>query len=91
MRFGNKKLVKTYLDSRGISDSTFKNNLPCIDWLNGFISRHSLTQRLADNVYVQKAEVSADTVNEYFDTLNDPVEGHPPVCTFVFLITLRRI
>ena len=48
-----RKLVKSYLDKQGIVDSTFRNNLPGPDWLNSFMKRHNLTQRIADNVKVK--------------------------------------
>ncbi len=43
-------LVKDYLDRKGVNDTKFKDNCPGEDWMKGFIRRHNLTQRLADNV-----------------------------------------
>ena len=71
-------LVKSYLDVRGIADSVFRNNLPGQDWLKCFMKRHKLTQRLADNVRNNRAEISPQTVNKYFDELSISMEGVAP-------------
>src|SRR6266516_5161719 len=51
-------LVKDYLDRSGVTDSRFKNNCPGPDWLRSFVTRHRLTQRLADNVKPSRAEIN---------------------------------
>ena len=73
-----KLLVKDYLDHSGVQDSRFKNNCPGDDWLKSFISRHKLTQRLADNVKPARAEVDAAKVHCYFDELERTLAGVPP-------------
>ena len=71
-------LVKGYLDSRGVVDRVFNDNLPGRDWLNSFMRQYNLTQRLAENVTSSRAEVSCDTINAYFDNLEGSVHGiHP--------------
>jgi len=51
-------LVKEYLNSVGITDARFRNNVPGTDWLKNFIRRHNLTRRLADNVKPARADIS---------------------------------
>ena len=43
-------LVKFSLDKEGIRHRTFRENLPGVDWLKGFMRRHNLTLRQADSV-----------------------------------------
>ena len=77
-----RQLVKSYLDARGVTDSSFKNNLHGIDWLNGFMQRHKLTQRMSDNVESRRAEVNSKTIMEYFDNLDVTLEGVEPQNTY---------
>ena len=72
------QLVKSYFDARGVTDSSFKNNFPGIDWLNGFMQRHKLTQRMSDNVESRRDEVNSETIMEYFDNLDVTLEGVEP-------------
>jgi len=71
-------LVKDYLDRRGVHDARFRNNCPGDDWLKSFVKRHTLTQRLADNVKPSRAEISSESVNEYFDELQESLKDVPP-------------
>ena len=71
-------LVKNYLDSSGVMDSVFFNNLPGPNWLNLFTKRHQLTRRLADNVKNSRAEVSRTTINNYFDCLEQTISSIRP-------------
>ena len=57
-------IVKSYLDSRGIFGTCFKENFPRIDWLSLFVKRHNLTQRLSGNVSSSRAEITNDTINK---------------------------
>ena len=70
-------MVKGYLDSRGVVDSVFTNNLPGKDWLDQFVRRHGLTKRLADNVKTSRAEITASTISSYFDRLEQTAESIP--------------
>ena len=67
--FDVRLLVKGYLDKQGVHDRRFVNNFPAIDWLKGFMQRHGLTSRLADNVKPARAEVDSASVNKYYDEL----------------------
>ena len=51
-------VVKDYLDGKNEKDSKFKDNFPGVDWANGFVKRHNLTQRFGDRVKV--------TIHDYF-------------------------
>ena len=73
-----KLLVKDYLDRSGVTDSRFKNNCPGNDWLKSFITRHRLTQRLADNVKPARAEINRESVNVYFDELEQALADVQP-------------
>jgi len=55
-------LVKSYLDTQGVNDRCFKNNIPGYEWAKGFIKRHNLTTRFADNVKSSKLKISQDDV-----------------------------
>ena len=70
-------LVKDYLDKKGVNDTKFKDNLPGEDWMRGFIRRHNLTQRLADNVKPARAEISKEQVDLYFDELEETLRTIP--------------
>ena len=70
-------MVKSYLDKKRIKASVFKNNLPGTDWLRSFMQRHNLTKRIADNVKISRAEVNAETINSYFDNLEQELKDIP--------------
>ena len=51
-----------------------------IDWLNDFMKRHNLTKRITDNVKATCAEVNAEVINNYFDSLEEtPINIYPPI------------
>ena len=45
-------LVQDYLDMKTDEKKVFKDNLPGPDWIDGFVARHRLTERVVDNVKV---------------------------------------
>ena len=65
------------MDRQGIVDSTFRYNLPGLDWLNSFMKRHNLTQRIADNVKIERAEIFPNMISEYFENLPKTIEEIP--------------
>lgn len=73
-------MCKGYLDRRGITVKKFKNNYPGIDWSKSFISRHKgqLSERLSQNIKLNRAAVGPDSVNAYFRNLQKEVIGVPP-------------
>lgn len=72
--------VKGYLDRKGVNVRKFKNNLPGLDWANSFLLRHkaALTQRLCENIKRARAAVSHETVNSYFDNLQNLLKDVQP-------------
>ena len=69
--------VKTYLYKKGIIDRVFKDNMPGSDWTELFIKRHSLAQRLSDNVRSSRLQISSDAIELYFQNLSETLEGIP--------------
>ena len=49
------QLVKSYMDARFVVYSRFKKNLSGEDWLNIFVTRYGLLQKIADNVSFGKS------------------------------------
>ena len=47
--------------------------MPGDDWMVGFKTRHNLTTRLSSNIKPNRAELSKDTINHYFDELSKVV------------------
>jgi hypothetical protein len=64
-------IVKHFLDKRGLNEPRFSKNLPGLDWIQGFLARHSevLSERLCQNIKRQRAAVSCQTINDYFREL----------------------
>lgn len=77
-------VVKGYLDKQGRTVRKFKNNLPGEDWVISFLKRHKkqLSSRMSQNIKRARAAVSAQTVNKYFDNLEETLSGVQP-CSIV--------
>lgn len=72
-----KDLVESYLNRKGTNK--FSNNRPADSWYYGFLERHKeLTQRLSENIKRNRAAVSIDSLNTYFDNLADSLKDVPP-------------
>ena len=72
-------IVKSYLDRQGRVVKQFKNNLPGKEWTISFLKRHEqLTVRFASNIKRKRAEISADTINEFFSNLSAELVDIPP-------------
>lgn len=73
-------LVKAYLDRRGIVCPRFTNNVPGRDWGYSFLKRHKdvLTSRVSQNVKTDRARVTKDKLNEFYENLKVTLEGVPP-------------
>ena len=67
-------LVKGYLDAKGVKDPVFKNNLPGPNWLESFSKQYNFSKRFADNVTINRAEVSSEVINSYFDNLQETLQ-----------------
>ena len=71
-------LVKSIMDKEGKSYARFKDNMPGDDWVRSFLSRHEdLTQRITQNIKISRAEVNEDVINNFFDNLEESLEGIP--------------
>ena len=71
-------LVKSMLDKEGKSYARFKDNMPGDDWVRSSLSRHEdLTQRITQNIQISRAEVNEDVINNFFDNLEESLEGIP--------------
>lgn len=76
--FDLRKIVKTYLERKGVVIRKFHDNLPGPEWVRLFLKRHpELTQRFAANIKSVRAAVSPETINAYFDNLQQEIEGIP--------------
>jgi hypothetical protein len=67
----NKKKVKLRTQS----------GLPGEDWYHGFVARNQLSERLASNMKRTRAEINAESINEYFDEIEklyDVLGNVPP-------------
>ena len=71
-------LVKHYLDTREVVHPRFKENRPGVDWLKGFLRRHNLVLRKADNVKPARFEISDTVVNVWFDKFEKDLDGVAP-------------
>ena len=43
-------LVTDYFDRKTNGKKIFKDNLPWLDWIDGFVAQHRLTERVDNNV-----------------------------------------
>ena len=76
-------LVRNYITSCNI-ESKFKDNMPGWDWAKGFIQRHKLAERFATNLKPQRAKITKEEVLEYFDNLEESLDGIEPANIFNF-------
>ncbi|XP_055899500.1 uncharacterized protein LOC129928629 [Biomphalaria glabrata] len=72
-----KSLVKGILEMENIVIKKFTDNTPGDDWVRGFLSRHEdlITQRTCQNIKRQRAALSHDDINVYFEHLRKSLEG----------------
>ena len=52
--------------------------MPGVDWVQSFMKRHSLTNRVSDNGKHSRAVVNEETLNKYFDNLYLELKDIPP-------------
>jgi hypothetical protein len=68
-------VIQAYLDAQGRT-TRFVENMPGLDFVSGFLQRHAaLTVRKANLVKRSRAEVSQDTVRDFFAKFED-CRGH---------------
>lgn len=72
-------LAKNYLDKQGRNVAKFKENVPGIDWAYSLLQRHKdeLSQKVAANIKRARANVSRETVINYFDNLLETLKDIP--------------
>lgn len=72
-------IIKMYLDAMNIKHHIFKNNLPGVDYIDGFLKRHNnnISQRICQNIKRSRAAVSPETIKGYFDELGKSLENVP--------------
>lgn len=72
--------IKYYLDMCGRHIPEFKDNLPGLDWVHGFLKRHEnlLSSRICQNISRKRAAVTEQEVAAYFDRLENSLRGVPP-------------
>lgn len=75
-----KMIVKSYLDDQGKVVKKFKNNLPGSDFVYCFLKRHknTLRARMCQNIKRQRAAVSPEIIDSYFDHLTETLRDVPP-------------
>ena len=73
-RFEVKLMVKDLLDRKGVQK--FKNNIPGEDWYVNWHKRNRMSERLAASIKVARAGVDKNTVDVFFDKLEDVCKLH---------------
>jgi len=71
-------LVQYSLEKEGIRHRKFRDNFPGVDWLKGFMKRHTLTFRQSDNVKAKRYEVTEESVSHFYEGLTEALRGVPP-------------
>ncbi|KAL0811812.1 hypothetical protein ABMA28_009240 [Loxostege sticticalis] len=73
-------MVKLYLDTMGITHKRFKDNMPGPDFASRFLKRHkdSISLRLCQNIKKSRARVSPDTIEKYFEELEETLKEIDP-------------
>lgn len=70
-------LVRDFLDRQGKRVPQFKNNIPSSDWARLFLKRHAdtIALRMCQNIKQARARVNAESVNSYFDNLEQSLKN----------------
>lgn len=73
-----KEFMQQYLNRQGVIIPSFHNNLPGDDWLHYFEKRNPvLTKRFSENTKRCRAELTQETINQYFDELEKTLHNVP--------------
>lgn len=72
--------MKFHLDKSKITIPVFKDNKPGREWVMSFLKRHkkSLSVRTCQNIKGNRAAVSKQMINAYFDELKKTLDQVPP-------------
>lgn len=73
-------IVKAFLDRCGKTERRFKNNMPGREFVMSFLKRHKslLSNKMCQNIKRSRAKVDHDTINQYFDELQQSMDGVLP-------------
>lgn len=73
-------IIKEFLDRKGKHVTKFKSNLPGKEFIYSFLKRHKneLSHRMCQNIKRNRAAVSREVINDYFDCLEKELQGLPP-------------
>lgn len=66
-----KTVIAKYLDKQGKTVEVFKDNIPGEDYLNAFIKRNNLSNRLASNIKRSRASVDREDILNFFANINE--------------------
>lgn len=72
-----RQVVKGFLDKENIIVRKFQNNLPGIEWVRSFLRRNDLVNKPIKNISNARAEVTKNTIDDYFDNLETTLEEVP--------------
>lgn len=77
--FDLRKIIKGYLDIVGIEIKKFNNNLPGVDYVEGFLKRYKkeISARISQNIKRSSAAVSPQIIEDYFRELQNSLEDVP--------------
>jgi hypothetical protein len=78
--FDVRLIVKYYLDSSGKQIKKFRDNIPGKDFVYPFLKRHKgeISVIMCQNIKCKRASVSRGIINQYFNRLEEELEGVPP-------------
>lgn len=72
-------ITKKFLDTKGITEPRFKNNMPGKKWITGFFKRQSgeLKTRMSNNIKRARAAVTPEMIESYFQELSASLKDVP--------------
>ncbi|XP_065642657.1 jerky protein homolog-like [Hydra vulgaris] len=75
-----KLFVQSFLNKSGRNCPFFNENLPGDDWVRSFLERHKsvLSYRACQNICRRRAAISCDSVNRFFNNLEDTIKNIQP-------------
>lgn len=77
--FDMRMMAKYYLDRKGVVITRFQNNIPGADWAYNLLERHknAYGQRVATNIKRSRAAVSKETLEQFFDNIENVIKNLP--------------
>ena len=74
-----RKIVKVYLDKKGLKISGFNDNYPGCDWAENFLKRQKqLANRFASNIKKSRASVNQEIIPDFFQNYKIESYNVPP-------------